>query len=145
MNGFRFSLVHVLEWYEKQLQLEENRLAECHTALENAQRALSEARATRCGIEHALIHCSCITAGELTALESFRRKSRNHEKRLVSDCDASQSKLQAQLVAVKLVQRKVRLLEKLRERRLAEHSYAANRELEELAADTFLAKFARQR
>lgn len=65
----------------------------------------------------------------------------NDEKSLNGECEASQRKLEAQLEIVKLAQRKVRLLEKLRERRLTEHTYAVNRELEELAADTYLAKF----
>ncbi len=145
MSGFQFSLARVLEWYEKQLQLEENRLAECRIALEKAQRALAAARAARLGIEQTLIHSALIPAADLRALEWFRRKSRSDEKRLSGDCDASQSKLEAQLAAVKVVQRKVRLIEKLRERRLAEHTYAANREMEELAADSFLAKFNRER
>jgi hypothetical protein len=36
----------------------------------------------------------------------------------------------------------VRSLEKLRERRVAEHVYAETRELEELASDAFFAKWA---
>ena len=141
MNRFVFNLGRVLEWYGKQLQLEENRLSDCHAALSKAQRALADVRTARLETERALINSSSIVAAHLRALEQFRRKSLNDEKSLNGECEASQRKLEAQLEIVKLAQRKVRLLEKLRERRLTEHTYAVNRELEQLAADTYLAKF----
>jgi hypothetical protein len=144
MSQFRFPLGRVLEWYQKVLQLEENRLADCHIALSRAKRALAEARAARLNIEQLTVRSPWVAAGDLQALEQFRRRSLNDEKCLNAVCDASQSKLDAQVKAVKSAQRKVRLLEKLRERRQIEHTYAANRELEQLAADTYLAKFARE-
>lgn len=145
MERFRFALSRALEWYEKEFQLEENRLADCHMAVSKAQQTLAQVRALRLHTEQALIGCSSIAAGDLRALEQFRRRSLSDEKRLSAECAATQNKLDAQIITVKLAQRKVRLLEKLRERRQTEHTYAANRELEQLAADTYLAKFNRQR
>jgi hypothetical protein len=145
MGPFRFRLDRVLQWYEKQLHLEENRLADCHVALSQAQRVLAEVRAARTQVEQTLIHSPSMAGGDLRALEQFRHGSLTDEKRLNAECDASQRKLEAQLEVVKLAQRKVRLLEKLRERRQMEHTYAANHELEQLAADTYLAKFIQAR
>lgn len=145
MNPFRFRLGRVLEWYEKEFQQEENRLADCQMALSKAQYDLTEIKAARSRIEQPLIHSSSIAAGDLRALEQFRRKSLHDEKRLTAECENSRRKLEAQLEIVKVARRKVRLLEKLRERRQTEHTYAANRELEQLAADTHLAKFVRAR
>ena len=145
MEQFRFVLSRVLEWYEKEFQLEENRLADCQQALSKSQQSLEQVRALRLHTEQALIGSSSIAASDLRALEQFRRRSLNDEKRLHAECDACQTKLQAKIKAVKLAQRKVRLLEKVRERRQTEHTYAVNRELEHLAADSYLAKFNRER
>jgi hypothetical protein len=141
MTPFRFRLDRVLEWYEDQLQREENRLAGCRDAVSRAQRALDQTRTVRSGVENALLHSSSIPSADLRALETFRLKSREDEKRLIAEFHAAESKVQAQLSIVKLANQKVRLLEKLRERRRSEHTYAVNRELEELAADTYLARF----
>jgi hypothetical protein len=50
--------------------------------------------------------------------------------------------VQAQSVKLQAAERRVRLLEKLRERRVAEYTYAETRELEELASDAYFAKWA---
>jgi hypothetical protein len=46
---------------------------------------------------------------------------------------------------VQQAQQRVRLLEKLRDRRLAEYSIAAGRELEEAAAEAFLVRWSQAR
>jgi hypothetical protein len=141
MTPFRFRLDRVLEWYEDQLQQEESRLAGHRSAVAEAQRALDQNSTVRSSVEHALLHTSSIPSADLRALDNFRQESRREEKRLSTELQGAQSKLQAQVGIVKLANQKVRLLQKLRERRQSEHAYAANRELEELAADTYLARF----
>jgi len=145
MERFKFPLSRVLEWYQNDLHLVESRLADCQAALSGTQHKLAEVRLLRDVTEKALIGSSSIDARDLRALEQFRRRSMNNESQLAAECHMAQNKIEAQVNAVKLAQWKVRLLEKLKERRLVEYTYEVDRELEQLAADTYLAKFSKRR
>jgi hypothetical protein len=48
--------------------------------------------------------------------------------------------VEAQCLKLRAAERRLRLVEKLRERRLSEYTYAESRELEELASGAFFSK-----
>lgn len=144
MGPFRFRLSRVLDWRDNQRQLEQNRLAGWYAERSRKDQELKDLLAAQIKAERALLASSSITAGELHALEDYRRGAKAQEQRLRAELLKCEREIGQQIERVKIAQRNVRLLEKLNERRAAEHTEAVTRELEEVAADAYLAKFARE-
>ena len=142
MQTFRFRLARVLEWYQHQYELEERRLTACLAALANSQKAITTLQAEWLSIERDVVSRSAIPARDFVALGLYRLGAKKQEVELNAARDRSQTAVEAQQVKLRLAQRKLRLLEKLRERRVAEYDYAESRELEELASDAFFSKWA---
>lgn len=144
MGPFRFRLARVLDWRQEQCQVEQNRLAALYAASSRTKMELQQLLETQLATERMLVSASAIPAGELQALSEYRRSGKIKEQRLRENLQRCERDIAAQIEVLKTARLRVHLLEKLQARRLAEHTYAMNRELEELAADTYLAKFARE-
>lgn len=142
MQAFRFRLARVLEWYTRQYEEEERRLAACLAALADANRAIAALQAERLATERDVVSRTAIPARDFVALGVYRLAAKRREVELDGVRAAREADVQAQRVRLQAAQRRVRLLEKLRERRLGEYVYAETRELEELASDAFFAKWA---
>lgn len=143
MAPYRFRLARVLDWYSRQSQIEQERLRLCNEraiqAKANIERHLSDVLAR----QTELVHSSKPQASELAALEPFRRAAKQQEARLRENCIRCENALDNQRTAALAAQRRLRLLENLSDRRLAEYRYEADRQLEELASDSHLAGLAR--
>jgi len=142
MQAFRFRLERVLEWYTRQYELEERRLTACLAALTDAKAAIAALLAERLAVERDMIARKEISARDFAALGLYRLGARKRELELNSVRERCEADVEAQRLKLRAAERRVRLVEKLRERRLAEYTYAETRELEELASDAFFAKWA---
>lgn len=142
MQSFRFRLEKVLEWYTRQYEKEEQRLAVCLAALAEAKMAIAALLAERLTIERDMLSMTTISARDLAALSLYRLGAKKREFELNATRDRCEAETEAQRVRLRAVERKVRMLEKLRERRVAEYTYAETRELDELASDAYFAKWA---
>lgn len=144
MKRFRFSLETVLRWRRSRLEQEQSRLQSLL-----AERAAIQERIRRCETERReaeqlVLGAALIQPQELAALDTFCRwltQERDRLEQAAADCE---SRIAAQREVVLEAQRKVRLIEKLKERRLAEWEAEAVRELEALAAETYLAQWGRR-
>jgi len=142
MRTFRFRLDRVLEWYREQCEIEEVRLANDIAAWNAVLERIARLKSERQAIDHELIGRSSIAAGELVALGLYRLRATQCAAQLEQDRLKRQTAVDQQRISVQAARRRLRLVEKLRERRLAEHVHAEDRELEDLAAESFLAKWA---
>jgi hypothetical protein len=142
MQTFRFRLEKVLEWYTRQYEKEEQRLTVCLAALAEAKLAIAALLAERLTIERDMLAMTAILARDLAALSLYRLGAKKRELELNVVRDRCEAAAEAQRIKLRAVERKVRMLEKLRERRVAEYTYAETRELEELASDAYFAKWA---
>jgi flagellar biosynthesis chaperone FliJ len=142
MQTFRFRLERVLEWYTRQFELEEQRFNACMAALIGARDAIAALAAEQLAIENDLVSRRSIEAREFAALGLYRLGVKRREIELQAARARCETQLQMQRARLQVADRKVRLLEKLRARRMSEHVYAEARELEELAADAYFAKWA---
>ena len=143
MAPFRFRLARVLDWYGKQSQIEEQRLRIC---VERSVQAKAEIECHRKDVlsrQMELIQSPRPEVGELTALEPYYRGANRHEAKLRENCGKCEQELDRQREIARLSQRRLRLVEKLRDRVLSEYQYESDRELEELASETHLAGLAR--
>lgn len=142
MRAFRFRLEKVLEWYTRQYEAEQRRLQSCLAALTSAREAVAMHEGERLSIERDMVSRVSIPAPDFVALGLYRLGAKKRQIELAADCDRCESAAAAQRKKVQSAQRRVRLVEKLRERRVAEYTYAETKELEELASDAYFAKWA---
>jgi flagellar export protein FliJ len=142
VQTFRFRLEKVLEWYTRQYELEERRLTACLAAVAEAKAAVASLLAERLSIERDMLSRTAIPAQDFVALGLYRLGARKRELELNGVCDRRAAEAEAQRLKLQAADRRVRLLEKLRQRRVDEYTYAEARELEELASDAFFAKWA---
>jgi flagellar export protein FliJ len=142
VQTFHFRLEKVLEWYTRQYELEERRFTVCLAALVEAKAAIASLLAERLSIERDMLSRTAIAAQDFVALGLYRLGARKRELDLNAACDRCAAEVEAQRLKLQAADRRVRLLEKLRQRRVAEYTYAETRELEELASDAFFTKWA---
>lgn len=144
MKRFVFRLESVLRWRRSLFEQEQNRLHALVAERDAILLRLKELEELRQRAEQALLEAPAVTGSELTALEAYRRRlnlERARKQQELTDCEA---RIEAQRQRVLEAQRRVRLLERLRERRFSEWEAELNRELEALAAESYLARWKRR-
>jgi hypothetical protein len=143
MSGFHFRLAKVLEWRRTELALAETRFrrqAAAVAALDRARAAL-DASALRAEVQ--VRDAPRIEGHDLAALDAFRRHVAARRSNLVATRAQAQRDLDGLQAAMLDARRGFRLLERLRDRRFAEWKQEADRELEQLASESHLARLAR--
>jgi flagellar export protein FliJ len=145
MRQFQFRLERVLEWRRKKCRLEETRLAACVALVHAAEQKIESLRAERASIERELLLRDAIPAADFLNLSRYRLRADKEAIELAEERRRRVLAADGQRARVQQAQQRVKLLEKMRERRLEEHTAAANRELESLAAEAYLARWPRPR
>ncbi len=145
MKPFRFPLEKALEWRRQQLEMEESRFKQKLGALAELDRSRAELEASAIRAELEIRTRSDISGQDLSALAAFRAHLQKKEHTLAVRRAECQHQADVQHQAMLEARRRCRLLERLRERRFAEWRTAAEREVEQLAADSHLAGIVRQR
>jgi flagellar export protein FliJ len=145
MTTFTFRLQRVLDWRRTQLQLAEARIEQQVAALAGIDQARAELDNTGQRTELEVRQFAGLAGGDLSALGSFRLSIRARTAQLAVKRVECQKELAARQAVVVEARRRCRLLDRLKERRLTEWQSAADRELDEVAADSYLAQWARRR
>jgi flagellar protein FliJ len=143
MKSFRFPLQRVLEWRQAQLELEESNYRRQMEIVAGLERHVAELEASEVAAERLVRAWNPVNGAELEALGSFRKHVKAQEREMQVPCAEARKRLAAQQQLMLEARRRVRLLEKLKERRLAEWRAAADKELEETASESFLARWNR--
>src|SRR2546429_7374281 len=140
MTGFQFPLQKVLDWRRTQLELEEVRFKQQVAALAELDGARARLEAAGMQAELQGRDWSEMRGGDLAALGSFRLDVKQRDNQIAARRVECQTKLEAQQGIMLEARRRSRLLERLKDRHCAEWQAARDRELEELASESFLAK-----
>jgi flagellar protein FliJ len=140
MQRFQFRLAGVLGWRALQLELEERKL-EALVAERRQGEAEAERVAARRRDAERLLASDSIEGQELAALDAHRDSLARAAGRLRAAAAQRERRIAEQRARVLEADRRVRLLERLKERRLAAWEIEAARELDTLASETYLAKF----
>jgi hypothetical protein len=141
--AFRFRLARVLEWYERQYKLEASLLQQSAGRALDSHQALARQRESRLEGENQVLRLDGLQGNDLAAQESWRAQALAREARLLQVCRIAEKELDEQRSATLAAQRRVRLVEKMRDRKRSEFDYQFNKEIEEAAADSHLAGFSR--
>ena len=142
MATFQFRLQRVLEWRQTQRRLEENRLAACHSELHRAEQRIVELETERLNVQRTVIGAGTITAADLAALGPYCLQTKRKHLELNEQRTRSERAVHDQTAVVQAANQKLRLVEKLHERRLAEYLCAEDRLLENLASESYLCRWA---
>ncbi len=145
MKAFRFPLEKVLAWRKTQLDAEQAELRKRKAVVAAIDQARSELRASGIAAEIQLRDAATIDGSDLEALGRFRTWVREHDVRLARERLARDHAAGEQRSRMLEARRRYRLLERLRERRLAEWTVESNRELETFAAEAFLSRWPGQK
>jgi flagellar export protein FliJ len=142
MSAFRFRLARVLEWRRTELALAETRFRQQTAAIATLDRARATLDASAIRAEMQVRDAPRIEGADLGALDGFRRHVARRRTALAASRAQAQRELDLLQAAMLEARRRFRLLERLRDRRFAEWKEAADRELEQLASESYLAKLA---
>jgi hypothetical protein len=143
MTSFLFPLQKVLNWRRTQLELGEIRFKQQLMAVADLDRARAELEAAGMKAETQVRDWSSLAGGDLAALGSFRLDVKRKDSEIAACRVTCQKSLETQQRTMLEARRGCRLLERLKERRLAEWTSARDHELEELASESFLARWGR--
>jgi hypothetical protein len=144
MNGFRFPLQQVLSWRETQLSIEEAHLERLRLEKNMIESAIADLAAWDARESEVLYRVHPLTGGDVFGIASTREWIAQEEKRLrlrIADCLRA---MEARTAAVTEARRRVRLIQKLKERRQASWNEEMNRQSEELAGDAAIAGWRRR-
>ena len=143
MNAFRFPLQKALDWRRTQLELEEARYKQQAAALAALDRARAEVEASGIRAEVEVRAWGSIDGSDLGALNRFRLRVKCEESQIAGQRVVEAAKVAERQEAMMEARRRCRLLERLRERRLSEWESARDKELDEVASESFLARWGR--
>jgi|HubBroStandDraft_1064217.scaffolds.fasta_scaffold204283_2 flagellar export protein FliJ len=145
MQRFQFRLDRVLDWRRKQCGIEESRLAACLALVHETDRKIEGLRAERAAIDREVLTRPAIPAVDFLNLGRYRIRAGKEELELGEERRQRLQSTAEQRTRVQQAQQRVKLLEKMRDRRLAEYSAAASKELEEASAEAFLVRWSQAR
>jgi len=141
MKSFHFALERVLEWRRSELDLAEARFREQMAVLAGIEREQAEMEAAGIRAEIQVRQWRPVSGSDLAALAGFRLQTKAHEKTLSARRTECARELAGRQTTMLEARRRLRLLERLKERRLAEWRAVCDRDLEEQAAELYLARF----
>ena len=137
--AFQFRLHRVLTWYQKRCQQEEDRLRVILNDISRVETDIEALQQSREAIERSVVESKSLAAADFSALAGYREGSRRNELAMEENKRRLEGILTDQRSRVMVLRTKIRLLEKLSERRLAEHVADEQKQLEELAGDVYRA------
>ncbi len=141
MKKFHFPLERVRDWRGKQVSLEEAKLERLNGEKCGVDAQLAALAQERTANETAVLRVDSIDALELRALDEYRRFARFRQATLERERAEWDRQIAEQRANIMEAQRKVRLLDKLRERKHKLWEAGFDKEIEEQGAEAFRARW----
>jgi hypothetical protein len=143
MKSFRFRLEHVLSWRGTQLSLAEAKVEFLTGSLRTTNEAMVAVVAGRASAQVTLGPAAMVSGADLGVLEASRVWAIREEKRLAARMTELQQSIEVQSRCVVEARRGVKLVERLKERKYESWIAEADREIDELAAESAIAQWRR--
>ena len=141
MKKFEFRLGRVLEWRRRQAELEELKLTQLLAEaqrLEDARRALEE---TRLQSQREIVTNPSPSAQDLWLLRDYLSDAKRQEHGLLQQLAEQLRRVEAQRLRTMEARQRREALEKLKQGRYDEWRREAEKEMESLASEAFLARW----
>ena len=143
MKRFHFSLERVREWRRLQLETEQERLEQLIRERQALMKERESLESCLAEAESAVWTGAATDAFELRALDEFRLYIASEQRKLAQRMTVCDRKIAEQRERVIEERRRAALLDRLRDRRRAEWQKDFDKELEALAAESYLANWVR--
>jgi flagellar export protein FliJ len=143
MKTFRFPLERVLDWRQLQMRAEEEKLAVLQQHLEMLNRRANALTAAELKSKLSVLKAPSVQGSDLHALTAFQAQVKKERAALAVETLQCERRVSVQRARLLKAQKDLRVLEKLRERRMADWTYSYNREVENAAADAHISKLVR--
>lgn len=141
MSGFRFNLERVLHWRASQLALEEAKLR-CLIEEESLLKSkLDGIGDTISGMPVRIAALDEIRGSDLNRMAAYRLQLMNEQEKITGLCREKKKNIVEQAELHRTAKQRHRLLEELRSRRHQEWTTRMSRDLDELAHDSYLARW----
>lgn len=143
MTSFHFRLERVLAFRRTQFQVLESACRQAETKLRAVQAQHAALAARKTETRNSVTRLPLVAGRTFAPLSDWLHWTVSEDQRFVKLEQHLAQELQKRRGAVMEANRKVRLLEKLREKRHAEWQSAFDREIEEISADAMNSRFIR--
>ncbi len=143
MKKFSFSLDRVLAWRRSEREIQQAALGKLFAERDELSRRAESMREESLQYERTLANALYFDGGSVPTLPHWRNRVSKSLMELATQMDRMKILVEQQLERLRAAELKVKLLEKLRERRMAEWKTALGLEEETQAAEAYLARFAR--
>jgi len=144
MRAFEFPLRQALAWRRTQLETEQNKLRQLAAQVEELAQAALRLEQSKGRAEATVREATAVEAADLWAWGAYRKRLLAESRALAGRQRECEQRVVAQRERTQEADRQCRLLEKLEERRRAAWRIEADRELESLAGESFLALWNRR-
>lgn len=142
VKAFRFSLETFLRLRERELELEQMKLSQLLAELARLDTKINELEQNGLAASRWL-SADQTDGNELKQLQAYRESLALTHKQLIKDKTTCQFRITQQQRKVMEADRRKRLLDRLKERRIAEWAAEVDKEWESMAAETYLARWGR--
>ena len=141
MTAYRFGLQKALDLRLKQLEKEEAEFKRLTAALADLDRMRADLQSAKLREEILVRDAKSLSGYDLAVLAAFRLLVERRDKEIVARIAEARNHLAAQQTVMLEARRRCRLLERLKERGLTEWEAARDKELEEIASESFMAQW----
>jgi flagellar export protein FliJ len=146
MKAFEFRLQRVADYRQQQLDLEKNRLQNLAGQMQRLEDERESLERQRKDAERNVAgRGENLTGEDVMALASFHEYVTRRSKEIQRQKTELAAKIEKQRTVVVEAERRVKLLDRLKDRKLQEWKASSDRELDDLAADSHLARLAAQK
>jgi flagellar export protein FliJ len=142
MKRFEFRLSRVLDFRSEQADLERSRLQSLLAQVQQIDQERESLQGQATEARDQVGRSVSVSGEELSALNGFERHIRNRIAQLDQLRHETEIRVSRQQAIVIEAERRVTLLSKLRQRKLDSWTLAEQRELETLAAESYLSRLA---
>ena len=141
MKRFEFPLERVLAWRRTQAAVEQSKLDQVQAELSNLIAQANQVALQREAASRTIHTSGSATGAELARLDTYRQAAATEIHSLEHRREECRERLDRQAVVIADRRREVKLLERLKERRLATWKAQLSREIEQDAAEAYLSRW----
>lgn len=144
MRKFEFRLGRVLEWRKRQAELEEIKLTQLMAEAQRLEAALRELEETRTMSQRAIVSSPSPATEDFWMLRDYLSGAKRQKQVLTQQIADQMRRVEAQRLLTMAARQRREALEKLRQNRYDDWRREAEKEMESMASEAFLARWSRE-
>jgi len=143
MKTFQFPLQRVLKYRELQMRTEEEKLSTIQNQLAEVLHRENALTAAQLNAEMNLLGRPVVEATEFRALSAFQLRIRSEKVSLLAARKNLETQIAEQRKCLLKIRKDCKILQNLKDRRKKAWTYLSDREIENIAAESYISNWAR--